>query len=62
MLQAGTKEPSLRPAAGLHLGTLNHLGTLDHPGTLNHLGSYIIFTLTVIAVYQLSPCAVGISK
>ena len=41
MLQVGTKEPSLCPAAGLHLGTLNHLGPLDHPGTLNHLGSYI---------------------
>ena len=33
MLQAGTKEASLRPAAGLHLGTLNHLGTLMYcPG------------------------------
>ena len=29
MLQAGTDETSLRPAAGLHLGTFIHLGSLN---------------------------------
>ena len=62
MLQAGSQEASLRPAAGLHLGTAIHLATFKLLGTFMHLGTFMPLHRVQKVCHTKSPQAKGLQR